>query len=128
MFQRTLAFIAMLLLGYVLTAHADFDLSSIVDNSGKIQIIAAREDGGLQHFTLDPSTAPPTFTVGERFNFSIRYVGVAIIQSNYGNIGNFEVVAIRGVIGANPEVTGFSGEIDHFFLDNDDPNAHWVKG
>jgi hypothetical protein len=39
-----------------------------------------------------------------------------LIQSNFGNLGNFEVVIVEG------------GRLVHYWRDNDDPVHAWYKG
>ena len=88
----------------------------IYTDAGTLEIVAAQHGGGLEHFT-HPGLYPPTgFTHVVTFG-SEPYADVSLIQSNYGTVGNFEVVAVR------PD-----GSMHHWFRNNDLSMPSWAAG
>jgi hypothetical protein len=82
-------------------------VSMIYTDADTLEIVAAQHGGGLEHFTHPGVYPPPNFTHVATFG-SEPYADVSLIQSNYGTVGNFEVVAVR------PD-----GSMHHWFRDND---------
>ena len=59
---------------------------------GNFEVVVPHRDGGLVHLWRDNDNAM-TWSAPGRFGGTSRYVGVSVIQSNYGRPGNLELVA-----------------------------------
>lgn len=60
---------------------------------GNFEVVVPHRDGGLAHLWRN-NDAGMTWSAPGRFGGGGRYTGAALIQSNYGNPGNLEVLAI----------------------------------
>lgn len=74
---------------------------------GNFEVVVRTADGRLNHWwRMDGS--PWTWSDGGRFASNMAYSGPTLVQSHYGNAGNFELVAVLG-----------TGAMQHWWRDND---------
>lgn len=88
-------------------------VAMIESNDGDLEAVAARNGGGLEHFTHAGIGTGAPFVHTATFG-SDWYADVALIQSNIGVEGNFEV------IGSRPD-----GYLWPWYRDNDAPGTPW---
>jgi hypothetical protein len=63
---------------------------------GNFEVVAPRAGGGLVHFWRNNSDPQRPWSGATRFGGSEAFTAAALVQSNYGNPGNLEVIAQRG--------------------------------
>jgi hypothetical protein len=104
-------------------------IQSSFGNPGNFEVVVGLEEGGLAHYYRDnsdpnlPWSGPTLFgqdMLSLPIGLGIGYVkAVSLIQSNFGNPGNFEVVALT--YGADWQ------DLAHYYRDNADPNTPWAR-
>ena len=90
-------------------------IQSNYGTQGNFEVVMRVEGGRLQHWSHNNDDPNRPWNYGATFGSDV--VGEpALIQSNYGTQGNFEVIVTTG------------GGLRHFFRNNDDPNRPWISG
>ncbi len=82
---------------------------------GNFEVVVRTADGRLNHWWRT-NGAPWTWYDGGRFGSNVLLSGPALIQSNYGRQGNFELVCVLN-----------TGQMQHWWRDNDNGRV-WNAG
>jgi hypothetical protein len=91
-------------------------IQSNLGNNGNFELVV-REGNQLRHYWRDNDDPSFPWHKGDLFGDNVSSAP-ALIQSNLGDKGNFEVVVVEG--------NGYL--LRHYYRDNDDPNFTWHKG
>jgi hypothetical protein len=89
-------------------------IQSNFGNVGNFEVVV-REGTSLRHYYLNNDAAGSSWNQGNMFGENITSAP-ALIQSNFGTKGNFEVVVREGT------------KLRHYYRDNDTPHAKWQQG
>ena len=84
---------------------------------GNFEVVVATSDQKLNHWWRDDINPGFQWHDGGTFGSNVAFSGATLVQSQFGTQGNFELVC-----------TLDSGQMQHWWRNNDDPNKPWVAG
>ena len=82
---------------------------------GNFEVVVLNANQQLEHWWRDDAKSPPVWALGEVFGAGIAFSGSALIQSQSGNRGNFELVCVLK-----------TGQMQHWMINNDLPGRVWA--
>ena len=85
--------------------------------AGNFEVVVGTSDARLSHWERNDSIPSMPWSNVATFGSNIGFSGATLVQSTFGNQGNFELVAVLD-----------NGQMQHWWRNNDDPTKPWNAG